>query len=46
MPLPIQEIELDWDDQEKKGHEHHMLKEIYDQKNAIYGTVAFLRSIQ
>ena len=45
LPLPVQELELDWDDQEKKGHEHHMLKEIYDQKNAIYGTVAFLRSI-
>jgi glucosamine--fructose-6-phosphate aminotransferase (isomerizing) len=45
LHLPVQELELDWDDQEKKGHEHHMLKEIYDQKNAIYGTVAFLRSI-
>lgn len=45
LQLPVQELELDWDDQEKKGHEHHMLKEIYDQKNAIYGTVAFLRSI-
>ncbi len=45
LPLPVQELQLDWDDQEKKGHEHHMLKEIYDQKNAIYGTVAFLRSI-
>ena len=45
LHLPVQELEIDWDDQEKKGHEHHMLKEIYDQKNAIYGTVAFLRSI-
>ncbi len=45
LQLPVQELELDWDDQEKKGHEHHMLKEIYDQKNAIYGTIAFLRSI-
>ena len=43
--LPIQELQLDWDDQEKKGHAHHMLKEIYDQKNAIYSTVSFLRSI-
>lgn len=43
--LPIQELNIDWNDQEKKGHEHHMLKEIYDQKNAIYSTVSFLRSI-
>ena len=45
LPLHVQELHLDWDDQEKKGHEHYMLKEIYEQKNAIYGTVAFLRSI-
>lgn len=45
LQLPVQELDLDWNDQEKKGHDHHMLKEIYDQKNAIYGTVAFLRSI-
>jgi glucosamine--fructose-6-phosphate aminotransferase (isomerizing) len=45
LPLPIEELKIDWEDQEKKGHDHHMLKEIYDQKSAIYGTVAFLRSI-
>lgn len=45
LALPIQECRVDYGDMEKKGHEHHMLKEIYDQKNAIYGTVAFLRSI-
>ncbi len=45
LALPIQELKIDWDDQEKRGHEHHMLKEIYDQKSAIYGTVSFLRSI-
>ena len=45
LPLSIQELELDWEDLEKKGHEHHMLKEIYDQKNAIYSTVAFFSSI-
>lgn len=45
LSLPIQECKIDSYDIEKKGHEHHMLKEIYDQKNAIYGTVAFLRSI-
>ncbi len=45
LALNIQELHIDWNDQEKKGHEHHMLKEIYDQKNAIYATIAFLRSI-
>lgn len=45
LQLPVQELEFDGENQEKKGHEHHMLKEIYDQKNAIYGTVAFLRSL-
>ena len=45
LMLPIQELQLDAYEYEKKGHEHHMLKEIYDQKNAIYGTVAFLRSV-
>ena len=46
IALPIQELQLDWGNQEKKGHEHHMLKEIYDQKNAIYSTVTFLRTIE
>lgn len=45
LPLGVQELAVNWDDYEKKGHEHYMLKEIYDQKNAIYSTVAFLRSI-
>ncbi len=45
LPLPVQEIKIDWSESEKKGYEHHMLKEIYDQKNAIYNSVIFLRSI-
>src|ERR1700733_2336641 len=45
IALQTQELALDWDNQEKKGHEHYMLKEIYEQKNAIYSTVSFLRSI-
>jgi len=46
-PLTVadQEVILDWKDQEKKGHEHYMLKEIYEQKNAVYATVTYLRSI-
>ena len=45
LQLPVQELQLDWGDHEKKGHEHHMLKEIYDQKNAIYSTIEFLKTI-
>ncbi len=40
-----QTIHVDWSDQGKNGHEHYMLKEIYEQKNGIVETVAFLRSI-
>lgn len=45
LPLVVQEISTDWALQEKKGHEHFMLKEIYEQKNVIYATVNFLKSI-
>ncbi len=42
----IQEVESHWDDQGKKGHKHFMLKEIYEQKGAIYDTVYALRALQ
>jgi len=42
LPVLIQELEVDWVDQEKKGYEHFMLKEIYEQKSAIYATVKHL----
>ncbi len=45
LPVAVQELHLDYGDIEKQGHAHHMLKEIYDQKSAIYNTVTFLRSI-
>ena len=45
LPLTVQEISADWAIQEKKGHEHFMLKEIYEQKNVIYATVNFLKSM-
>jgi len=44
LPLVIQEISAEWAVQEKKGHEHYMLKEIYEQKNVIYATINFLKS--
>ncbi len=34
----IQEVEFHWDDFGKNGHEHFMLKEIYEQKGALYDT--------
>lgn len=45
LPLNVQEVEVTWDDQEKGGHEHFMLKEIYEQKTAIGKTVNFLHSL-
>lgn len=44
-PLLLQDISADWQDYQKNGHEHFMLKEIYEQKQAIYATVNFLSSI-
>jgi len=45
LPLSVQEVAIDWKESEKKGHEHYMLKEIYEQKNAIYATLTYLHSI-
>lgn len=45
LQMSIQEISLDWAAHEKKGHEHFMLKEIYEQKKVIHSTVMFLKSI-
>lgn len=45
LPISIQEMASDWANQDKNGHEHFMLKEIYEQKKAIYATIAFLRTI-
>lgn len=45
LPMSIQEIDVNWQAYEKKGYEHYMLKEIYDQKNAIHSTLDFLKTI-
>lgn len=45
LVINVQEVNFDWSSQEKQGYEHYMLKEIYEQKNAIYATITFLRSI-
>ncbi|MCX5922656.1 MAG: glutamine--fructose-6-phosphate transaminase (isomerizing) [Candidatus Dependentiae bacterium] len=45
LPMTVQEITADWAAHEKKGHEHYMLKEIYEQKAAIHATVKCLKSL-
>lgn len=40
-----QEIDLEWDAYEKRGYDHYMLKEIYEQRTAIHNTVNFLHSM-
>lgn len=34
-----------WSSQDKQGHAHYMLKEIYEQKNAVEKTVQYLESL-
>ena len=43
--VPAQQIDLEWQDMDKKGHEHFMLKEIYEQKSVMYTTMDSLRSL-
>jgi glucosamine--fructose-6-phosphate aminotransferase (isomerizing) len=44
-PLMIQDITAEWQDHTKNGYEHYMLKEIYEQKNAIKDTVHYLAAM-
>jgi glucosamine--fructose-6-phosphate aminotransferase (isomerizing) len=45
LPIEVQELTIDWVNQERHGHEHYMLKEICEQKEVIHATVDFLRHI-
>ena len=45
LPIKVQEIDIDLASICKQGHAHFMVKEIYEQKSAIYSTLEFLRSI-
>lgn len=45
LPIKSQDLAIDWATQERKGHDHFMLKEIYEQKEVIHATVKFLRQI-
>ncbi len=41
----IQTIDLNWNNHDKEGHEHYMLKEIYEQRQAVYATVNSLTAM-
>lgn len=41
----VHTVSIDWSDEEKKGYEHFMLKEIYQQKKAIRQTIDSLKKI-
>jgi len=45
IPVDVQEFDLNLAAMEKQGHDHFMIKEIYEQKSAIYSTLEFLDSI-
>lgn len=45
LPINIEEVATNWDTYEKQGHDHYMLKEIYEQKGAIHRTVDFLHTV-
>lgn len=45
LPVTYQKTDISWSGSEKHGHEHFMLKEIYEQKNAIRDTVKFYEQI-
>ena len=45
IPINVQTVEMTWDMYEKQGHDHYMLKEIYEQKTVIHDTVDFLQQI-
>ncbi len=46
IAVSVQEVDVTWDMYEKQGHDHYMLKEIYEQKTAIHDTVDFLHSVK
>ncbi len=45
LPMHVQDITIDWEAHEKQGHDHYMLKEIYEQKNVMHTTLTFLQSL-
>lgn len=46
LAIPAQVIDAQWVLSSKDGHEHYMLKEIYEQRGAIQRSVTWYRSLQ
>lgn len=46
IPITVQEVTVDSSNIEKKGYEHFMLKEIYEQKTAIHASLNFFSSLR
>ncbi len=46
IPLHIQPLQYAWTASDKKGYEHYMLKEIYEQKQGITSTVGELEKMR
>lgn len=44
LPVQMQNIAVNWNDLSTQGYAHYMLKEIYEQKQAIRATVDFLKN--
>ncbi|MEX2437847.1 MAG: glutamine--fructose-6-phosphate transaminase (isomerizing) [Candidatus Babeliales bacterium] len=45
LTIPAQQVNISWQDIDKKGHPHFMLKEIYEQKHVMYATMDSLRGL-
>lgn len=46
LSIPAQALDAQWVLSSKDGHEHYMLKEIYEQRGAIQRSVAWYRSLK
>lgn len=45
LTVPVQEIDVQWTADETLGHEHHMIKEIYEQKQVIHTSMQLYQSM-
>lgn len=45
LSIPAQVVDAQWVSNHKEGHEHYMLKEIYEQRGAVQRSVQWYRSL-
>jgi glucosamine--fructose-6-phosphate aminotransferase (isomerizing) len=45
LTFHLSDMEVSWQDHSKQGYPHFMLKEIYEQKQAIVNTLSFLKDL-